>query len=69
MQLIEILVADGAPFLVQLVEIAVEAEQGTEDTGVEELDDRIDLVDAVLQRRSGQSQLLMGSESERISTR
>ena len=54
MQKIEIPVADGASFLVQLVEIPVEAEQGTEDTGVEELHDRIDLVDAVLHRCAGE---------------
>lgn len=44
----EILVVDRTPAFVERVKIAVEAEQRPEDLGVEILDDRIELVDAVL---------------------
>ena len=42
------------PLLVQFVVVAVEPEQRSEDRRVEELEDRIHLVDAVLERRAGQ---------------
>ena len=53
-QLGEVLVVDRAAALVELVEVAVEAEQRADQLRVEVLDDRIELVDAVLDRRAGQ---------------
>ena len=50
----EVLVVDRPAALVELVEVAVEAEQRPDQFGVEVLDDRIELVDAVLDRRAGQ---------------
>ena len=63
MQLVEVLVADGATFFVQLVEVAVEAEQRAEDVRVEELDDGVDLVDAVLDRRAGEHEGVAASQA------
>ena len=54
MQAIEVSVADRAPFFVQLVVVAIETEQRAEQIGIEELRDRIDLVDTVFQWRAGQ---------------
>ena len=53
-QLREVLVVDRPAALVELVEVAVEAEQRPEQLGIEILHDRIELVDAVLDRRAGQ---------------
>ncbi len=47
-QPIEILVADRAPSLVKLIVVPIEAEEGPKKIGVEELGDRVNLVDAVL---------------------
>ena len=56
MQLVEVLVAGRPAALVELVEVAVEAEQRPENLGVEILDDRIGLVDPVLERRAGEDE-------------
>ena len=50
----EVLVVDRTAALVELVEFAVEAEQRAEQLRIEVLDDGIELVDAVLERRAGQ---------------
>lgn len=50
----EILVLDRTSALVELVELAVETEQRAEQIRIEILDDRIELVDPVLDRRAGQ---------------
>jgi hypothetical protein len=55
-ELVEVPVAGGPAALVELVELAVEAEEGPEQGGTEELQDRVDLVDAVLQRRAGEDE-------------
>ena len=53
-QLVEVLVADRTAAFVKVVKIAIEAEQRTQQAGIEVLHDRVDLVDAVLDRRAGQ---------------
>ena len=53
-QLGEVLVVDRPAALVELVEVAVETEQRPEQLRIEVLDDRVELVDAVLDRRAGQ---------------
>ena len=53
-QLREVLVVDRPAALVELIEVAVEAEQRPDQLRIEELDDGIELVDAVLDRRAGQ---------------
>ena len=53
-QLGEVLVVDRAAALVEFIEVAVEAEQRPEQLRIEVLDDRVELVDAVLDRRAGQ---------------
>ena len=53
-QFAEVLVVDRAAPLVEFVEVAVETEQRPDQFWVEVLDDRIELVDAVLDRRAGQ---------------
>ena len=53
-KLVQVPEAGGLALVVQLVELPVEAEQRSEEIGVEELDDRVDLVDAVLERRAGE---------------
>ena len=53
---VQVAVTDRAAPLVQLVEIAVETEQGAEELGVQELDDRVDLVDSVLERGAGEDE-------------
>lgn len=55
-QLAQVLVSHRPAALVQLVEVAVEAEEGAEDPGIQELDDGVEIVDAVLQRRAGQDE-------------
>ncbi len=55
-ELAEVPVADGPAALVELVELAVEAEEGAEQGGIEKLHDRVDLVDAVLERRAGEDE-------------
>ena len=63
MHSLEIAVADGAAALVELVEITIEAEQWPKQPRVEILDDRVDLVDAVLEGRAGQHEGVGASES------
>ena len=53
-ELVQVPEAGGLALLVQLVELPVEAKQRSQEIGVQELDDRVDLVDAVLERRAGQ---------------
>ena len=50
----EVLIVDRPAALVEFVEVAVEAEQRPDQFRVEVLDDRIELVDAVLDWRAGQ---------------
>ena len=52
-QFAEILVVDRPPPLVEFVEVAVEAEQRPDQFRVEILHNRIELVDAVFNRRAG----------------
>src|SRR6185369_235836 len=52
----QVLVARRPAAVVKQVEVAVEAEERAEDRRIEELDDRVDLVDAVLDRRAGQDE-------------
>ena len=47
-ELVQVPEAGGVALRVQLVELPVEAEQRPQEIGVQELDDRVDLVDAVL---------------------
>ena len=56
MQLVEVPVARRAAPLVQIVVLAVEPEQRAEQGGVEEIHDRIQLVDAVFDRRAGEDE-------------
>lgn len=44
----QVLVARGAALVVELVELPVEAKQGPEDRWIEEVDDGVELVDAIL---------------------
>ena len=53
-QLVEVLVADRPAAFVEVVKIAIEAEQRTQQARIEVLHDRVDLVDAVLDRRAGE---------------
>ena len=55
-ELVQIAVAERAAPVVQLVELPVEAKERTEEVGVQELDDGVDLVDPVLERRAGQDE-------------
>jgi hypothetical protein len=59
---IEVLIADRPPAFVQLIEVAVEPEQRPQQPGVQELDDGIDLIDAVLDRRAGQHERIRRRE-------
>lgn len=54
MQHVELAVSGGFAALVEFVEIAVEAEQRAEHGGIEEIHQRMQLVDAVLDGRAGQ---------------
>ena len=56
MQLVEVAVTHGAATLVEFVEVAVEAEQRSEHGRIEEGHQRVDLVDAVFDRRAGEDE-------------
>ena len=55
-QMVEVLVPDWTAAVVEIVEVAVEAEQRAQQARVKVLHDRIDLVDAVLDRRAGENE-------------
>ena len=50
----EIFVILGAAFFIEFIEISVEAEEWAEDGGIEEIDDGVELVNAVLDGRAGE---------------
>ena len=54
--LLQIAVTERATPLVELVELPVEAKERPEKVGVQELDNGVDLVDPVLERRAGQDE-------------
>ena len=56
MQAVDVLVVGGAAAVVEGVELAVEAEQRTEDAGVEEIDERVEFVDAVFEGSAGENE-------------
>ena len=53
-QFAQVAIGIRAAFVIKVVELAVEPEERAEDFGVEEIDERIQFVDAVLQRRAGE---------------
>ena len=57
-ELLEIPVTDRSALGVQLVVLPVEAEQRTEQLGIQKLDDGVDLVDAILQRGAGEDECI-----------
>ena len=61
-QIGKVLIVDRPAAFVQLVEVAVEAEQRAEDFRIEVLDDGIELIDAVFERRTRQDESVGGSQ-------
>ena len=54
MKLVEVAVTDGPSSVIEFVEIPVEAKQRAEDSGVKEIHQRVEFVDAVLNGRAGE---------------
>ena len=54
MKLVEVAVTDGPSSVIEFVEIPVEAKQRPENSGVKEIHQRVELVDAVLNGCSGE---------------
>jgi hypothetical protein len=52
-QMIKVLIPDRTAPVVEFVEVAVEAEQRAQQARIKVLDDRVDFVDAILDRRAG----------------